>query len=152
MPRLDVLEARLAALIAQTEPAERRTLARELARRLRESQRRRIAAQLNPDGTPFEPRKPRSTLRRRKQVIRQRMFARLTTARYLKAESSADSAAVAFTNAASRIGTVHQFGLRDRVERRRNAPEVKYPERQLLGVTRDDSESIAALVLEHLSK
>ncbi len=152
MPQLDALEAHLAALIAQTAPAARRTLARELARRLRESQRRRVAAQLNPDGTPFEPRKARSSKRRRKPEIRRRMFARLMTARYLKAQSSADSASVVFTDAASRIAQVHQFGLRDRVARRRTAPEVRYPARQLLGATQEDQHVIAACVLEHLAK
>ncbi len=152
MPQLDALEAHLAALIAQTAPAARRTLARELARRLRESQRRRVAAQLNPDGTPFEPRKARASKRRRKPEIRRRMFARLMTARYLKAQSSADWASVAFTEAASRIAQVHQFGLRDRVARRRTAPEVKYPERQLLGATQADTDLIAALLLDHLEK
>lgn len=152
MPGIEALEAKLAALVAQTEPGARRTLARELAKRLRESQRRRIAAQLNPDGTPFEPRKQRSTNRRRKQAIRHRMFLRLITARYLKVESGADSASVAFTAAASRIARVHQFGLRDRVERRRNAPEVKYPERQLLGLTTDDTNMVADLVINHLAK
>ncbi|MEN3113074.1 phage virion morphogenesis protein [Uliginosibacterium paludis] len=163
MPRLDVLEARLAALIAQTEPAERRTLARELARRLRERQRQRIGAQVNPDGTPFEPRKSRldglrnGRLRaliqwKNKGAIRRRMFARLATARYLKAESSADSARVVFTEAASRIATIHQFGLRDRVERRRDSPEVRYPARRLLGLSEEDEQGLHELILMHLSK
>lgn len=44
-------------LLAKLSPGQRTQLAREIARSLRQSQSQRIAAQKNPDGSPFAPRK-----------------------------------------------------------------------------------------------
>nr|WP_239168394.1 phage virion morphogenesis protein [Chromobacterium violaceum] len=52
------LDAELGALLQKMEPAARRGLARDIARQLRQSQQKRIAAQQNPDGSAFTPRKP----------------------------------------------------------------------------------------------
>ncbi len=51
------LESFAADLIAGLEPSARKELAQEIARQLRVSQQKRIAAQLNPDGSGFAPRK-----------------------------------------------------------------------------------------------
>lgn len=148
MSGLEALEAHLSGLLSAIEPKSRSALARDIAKRLRASQAARIAAQQNPDGTPFAPRKPR--LRKGKGVLRKTMFSKLRTAKYFKAQSSADSASLTFTNANQRLASVHQFGLRDRVERR--GPSAKYPARQLLGLTKDEVVLIGAMVLDHLSK
>lgn len=149
-PDLRHLDARLDGLLAAVAPSGRSQLARLIARALRQSTGRRIAAQLNPDGTPFEPRKPR--LRRKKGELRRTLFAKLRTARYLKAESNADAAIVTFAPSAQRIARVHQEGLRDRVVRQIAASAVKYPERHLLGLTTADRETTAGLTLDHLAK
>lgn len=60
------------------------------------------------------------------------MFAKLRTTKYLKTAASADSASVQFEGKVQRIARVHHYGLRDRVSR--NGPEVRYAERQLLGI------------------
>jgi phage virion morphogenesis protein len=141
----DAIEARLSALIATLEPSERRALTKDIARRLRESQAKRIAAQQNPDGSAYEPRKPR--LRKKKGALRKTMFAKLRTAKYLKVEATPDSAAVAFAGNAQRIARVHQFGLRDKVGRF----SVKYPVRELLGFTDAEVELVQSSVMDHLS-
>ena len=142
------IEARFGALVGALEPAARKALALEIAKGLRQSESRRIAAQQNPDGSAFEPRKPQ--LRHRKKKLRAGMFAKLRTTTYLKAEGSSDAAVVRFASEVERIARVHQFGLRDRVNRRRDL-EVAYPRRELLGFTKSDIEFIDRLVAAHLA-
>lgn len=150
------IESFAADLIAGLEPSARKALAQDIARQLRASQQRRIAAQLNPDGSGFAPRKPQlrpggSTLgvRHRKGAIKRQMFAKLRTAKYLKARGTADAAIVGFTAAVSRIARVHQLGLRDRVSK--TGAEADYPARQLLGITADDEALILELTTAHLA-
>lgn len=139
--------AGLAALIGQLSPQARRTLARDMAKQLRERQQKRIAEQRNPDGSAYAPRAPR--LRRKQGRIKRQMFAKLRQAKYLKARGTAEGAAVEFVGRVSRIANVHQFGLRDRVEK--GGPEVAYPARELLGFTDDDLALIEEMVLDTLA-
>ena len=148
MPEIESLEAFAAALIAGLAPASRRELALRIAKELRPRNQKRIAAQTNPDGTPFEPRKPQ--LRHKTGKIKRQMFSRLRTVKYLKATATADEAIVGFTREVSRIALVHHLGLRDRVNKKTGL-EAKYPERQLLGIPADDEALIAEIVTAHLA-
>lgn len=152
MNELAPLDAWCAGLLQSLQPAERRALAREMARRLRESQAKRIAAQLNPDGSAFEPRKTQA--RGKRGAIRKKMFAKMRTAKWMKMESAPDSAVVTFASSVQAMAKVHQFGLRDRVNKRRGGggPEVAYPQRQLLGFTQHDVDMVGSLMLDHLAK
>lgn len=149
MSAIDPVEARFGALVSSLAPAARAALAKEIASRLHESQAKRIAAQKNPDGSAFEPRKPQ--LRHRKKNLRAGMFAKLRTAKHLKSSSSADAAIVSFTRDVERIARVHQFGLRDRVSKKTGV-EVTYPARHLLGVSADDKSALEDLVTGHLAR
>lgn len=142
------IEARLSALIESLSPASRTALARTLAAQLRRTQSARIAAQRNPDGSAFEPRKPQ--LRHRKKNLRAGMFKKLRTNTYLKAKGNADGAIVSFSRDVERIARVHQFGLRDRVSRRRNL-EADYPARELLGLTPIEETLLHTLITAHLA-
>lgn len=148
MSSLDPLEAFAANLVASLDSASRKALATDIARQLRASQQTRIAAQQNPDGSGFAPRKPQ--LRQRKGKLRTQMFAKLRTARFLKAKGTADEAIVSFTAEVSRIARVHQFGLRDRVSKK-NSIEADYPARLLLGFSADDETLIRDIVTAHLA-
>lgn len=141
------LEAFAANLIAGLEPTARRELARSIATTLRTRNQKRIAAQVNPDGSAFEPRKPQ--LRHKTGRIKRQMFSRLRLAKYLKASSTPNEAIVSFSETVARIAKVHHFGLRDKVNRR--GLEVDYPARQLLGIPPDDEALIAELVTAHLA-
>lgn len=150
MPReikMQRFENELAGLIARLDSKARRQLAREIARQLRQSQQKRIAAQLNPDGSAFAPRKPQ--VRNKKGTIRRTMFSKLRTARWLKAEATPNAAVVGFARQVGRIAAVHQYGLRDLVQR--GGPEVRYPVRQLLGFTRNDIDTVCDLMVAHLT-
>lgn len=142
------LAPHLQGLLAALGPAERLKLARDIAADLRGRQQRRIAAQLNPDGTPFEPRKPR--LRAKAGRIRRSLFAKLRTTRYLRTEATAEGAVIQIAGRAARIARVHQYGLTDRVGK--GGPEYRYPERRILGIADADRDAIADLIIEHLSR
>lgn len=150
MSDLAPLDAYCAALLTSLQPSARRQLARQIATAMRASQAKRIAAQQNPDGSAFAPRKPQK-FRSKKGSIRRSMFAKLRTARFLKKEASPNAAVISFSGQVQRIAQVHQFGLRDKVNRRRNL-EADYPARELLGITRTDVALVEELVLAHLAR
>lgn len=141
------LDAWAVGLLNSLNPAGRRVLARQIAGELRREQQARISAQTNPDGTPYAPRKPQ--MRGKAGRVRRKMFSKLRTTRHLKIDATADSAVVTFSSQVQRIARVHHFGLRDRVER--NGPMVKYPARELLGITEEDHEKIANVIVAYLS-
>ena len=150
MNDLEPLDAYCAGLIANLTPAARRQLAREMASRLRASQAKRIAAQQNPDGSTYAPRKPHK-FRSKKGLIRRTMFAKMRTARFLKSEATPEGAAVTFASQVQRIAQVHQYGLRDKVNRRRG-PEVQYSARELLGLTANDLSLIEDMIIARLAR
>ena len=102
--------------------------------------------QRNPDGSSYEPR--RLTARSKKGRIKRQMFAKLRTTKYLKTAASADSASVQFEGKVQRIARVHHYGLRDRASRK--GPEVRYAERNLLGVNSNIKTSIKDVLMQWL--
>ncbi|MDR3398740.1 MAG: phage virion morphogenesis protein [Pandoraea sp.] len=146
---LHELDAWAVGLLNSISPAGRRVLAGNIARELRRRSQDRIAAQVNPDGSAYEPRKPQ-LLRRKQGSIRRKMFMKLRTARYLKAEGSADGAVVKFIGQVQRMAIVHHYGLRDRVQK--DGPVVKYSARELLGISDSDQSTLADLVIAHVAR
>lgn len=146
---LHELDAWAVGLLNSISPAGRRVLAGNIARELRRRSQDRIAAQVNPDGSAYEPRKPQ-LLRRKQGSIRRKMFMKLRTARYLKAEGSADGAVVKFVGQVQRMAIVHHYGLRDRVQK--DGPVVKYSARELLGISESDQLTLADLVIAHVAR
>lgn len=147
MNPLEPVETRLAALIANLSPAARKQMASGIARKLRASQQRNIKSQKAPDGTPFKPRKAQP-LRGKKGRIKREMFAKLRTAKYMKAKDTGDAAVVEFTGRVQRLARVHHFGLRDRPSR--NSKEVNYDKRPLLGYDSTMYEIITHEIIKNL--
>lgn len=143
---LEFSEAWIGGLLHKLEPAQRRTLAKQLATDLRRSQRQRIAAQKNPDGSPFAPRRASD---KKGRIRRNAMFKKLRTARYLKARSNADKVEVGFWGNAAKIARVHQYGLHDRVAK--GGPEIRYRRRKLLGSAAENIEQIEERISDFLS-
>lgn len=135
-------------LLAQTTPAARRKLLRGIAQDLRRSQFQRIAAQQNPDGSAYAPRKANSKRDRIKRK-QQRMFRRIAGAQYLKIKATDMEASVQFTGRIARIARVHQEGLESEVAP--GGPRVRYAQRQLLGFTQADRDMIRDRVIAHLA-
>ncbi|WFC12713.1 phage virion morphogenesis protein [Aeromonas salmonicida] len=135
-------------LLASMEPAARRQLASEMARTLRASQTQRIRANLQPDGNPMTPRKPLKKLTKKRGATRRKMFQHLVSPRWLKATSTEHQAIVEFVGSANRLATIHQYGLKDRIKGR----EIRYPARELLGITTEEMEQLDELLLNFLVK
>ena len=146
---LKALEEWAGALLAKLSPGERRKLGNTIGRELRRNQQKRIAAQRNPDGTPFAPRKPRQ-LRDKAGRIKRQMFAKLRQAKHLRLQSTSDAIAIGFMGRVARIARIHQYGLRDRPER--GMADVQYERREVLGFTDADLELIRDRLLEHLTR
>lgn len=144
MAELHEVEEWLGALLSQLEPAMRTKMLREVARDVRRIQQNNITLQRSPDGTAWEPR--RVTARTKPGRIRRKMFAKLKTAKYLKAQANADMAEIAFVPGVQRLVRVHHYGLRDKVNRRGTV--IKYAERPLLGMN-DDVEVKVHEILFH---
>ena len=142
------------ALLVRLQPVERRKLAQTIARDLRRSQQRRIARQLAPDGTPYPPRKPQTgSLRSKRGAIRRKqgaMFVKLRTARWLKANATAEGAEVGFVGRVARLARVHQYGLSDRAKP--GGKEVRYARRPLLGFDDMERARMHDMLLEHLAR
>ncbi len=134
-------------LLTKLSPASRTQLAREIARSLRQSQSQRIAAQKNPDGSPFVSRKPQ--LRSKKGNIRRQMFRKLRTARYMKGKGDGQGATISFLSSVRHMVAVHQYGLRDRVNS--YGLEVDYAQRQLLGFSQQDYLQIQSIIMQYLA-
>nr|WP_027599952.1 phage virion morphogenesis protein [Pseudomonas sp. MOIL14HWK12:I2] len=135
MADLKALETWLSTLLQKLNCRGQAQLARKPALQLRRSQHQRIRTQVNPDGSPFEARKPRD-LRDKKRRIKRRMFEKLKMGRYLKAKGSPQQAVIGFAGRVSRIARVHQYGLPDQAER--NLPVIRYAKREILGLSRRD--------------
>jgi phage virion morphogenesis protein len=148
--QLQALEEWTGLLLHRLEPAARTSLARTIAQQLRRSQQQRIKEQFNPDSSRYVPRKQRD-LRGKKDRIKRKvkMFQKLRTATYLKAKGDSNIISVGFTGRIARIARIHQLGLKDRAVR--EAPEVKYEQRKILGFTDADLTMIRNGLLEHLT-
>lgn len=145
--RLEALEDWAAGVLWKLEPASRNRLARSLGQTSRLGQQKRIVAQRNPDGRKYAPRNLRSKQGRLKRKIK--MFQKLRSTRFLKVRGDSNALSVGFTGRIARIAKVHQFGLKDRGERR--ALDIRYKKRELLGLNEADLELIRGGLLSHLT-
>ena len=151
MATVEEVQAKLTALINNLSPQARRQLARNIGQALRKNQQARIARQENPDGTAFEPRKPRKEFGKKKgRIKRKAMFAKLRTARYFKIQSNANEVSVGFNGSSAMIAKVHQYGLISSPSKTKDF-KVRYAQRELLGFSQSDLDVIEDLVLAQLS-
>ncbi|MDI7699954.1 phage virion morphogenesis protein [Acinetobacter baumannii] len=148
MAELQALSDHLGHLLMQLSDAEMRKLEMSIARKLRTSQKKRITQQLNADGTRYVPRKDR--LRNKKIKIKNKMFNAIKNAKYMRIERTPVGITIGFTGRVAFIARVHQYGLKDKVDK--DGPTVKYDSRELLGFTPEELKMIEDDILSHLSK
>ncbi|MFQ2439980.1 phage virion morphogenesis protein [Aeromonas caviae] len=135
-------------LLASMEPAARRQLAGEMARTLRASQAQRIRANRQPDGSPMAPRKPQPKLKKSRGRLRRKMFFKISNPTWLKARANEHQAVVEFVGTANRLANIHHNGLKERMK----GKEVKYPVRELLGITKQEAGQLEEVLLMHLGR
>ncbi|MDW5418896.1 phage virion morphogenesis protein [Iodobacter sp. CM08] len=143
------LEGWAAGLLGNLDAKALRRMNKKLAMELRKRQQAHIAAQQNPDGTPYAPRLPQQ--RKKKGRIKRQMFAKLRTARHLKTQSSDTGAVVRFSPSTARIAQIHQFGLSGRVNKT-GTIKHKYAARVLLGFNNKDNAYILDLITQQIGK
>ncbi len=149
MTTVDKLQSKFDALVANLAPTGRKALTKEIAKRLAQSQRQRIKAQKNSDGSEFEPRRkqPKQTTKRR--VKAKKMFAKLGTARLMKTQITNDGVEIGYRGGDAVVADVHQFGRKISPFKGKNF-EVTYAKRELLGFTDEDIEMIEDCVINVL--
>lgn len=136
-------------------PADRRRAALKLGQALRRSNLKRIAANIDPDGTPFAPRKARYDRKGRLRTkAGGKMFQGLRYARHWRIDADEDGMELSPASpVAARMAAVSQFGETVTVGRLRNGQRIRarYPERRLLGFSKEDEGlalEIAAAMIE----
>ncbi|HHQ4488843.1 TPA: phage virion morphogenesis protein [Aeromonas hydrophila] len=134
-------------LLVSMEPAARRQLAADMARKLRDSQASRIRTNIQPDGSPMTQRKPQPKLKKGRGRLRRKMFFKISSKTWLKASATSSQAVVEFVGTARRLATIHHYGLKDRIKGR----EISYPTRELLGITEQERDQLENTLLAHLS-
>jgi phage virion morphogenesis protein len=142
---IDRLNATLDRMIEALSPASRRKLLTRITRRVAAENRKRIGANVAPDGTPFAPRK------QKRKGIRAKMFQKLKTAKWLKAKTTPDGGSVFFAGGVANIAREHHYGLRARLLRTTNK-RVQMPARPLLGFSENDKSLIEDAILDAFSK
>lgn len=129
-------------IIAGMEPAQRRKATMKLGRLLRQSNLKRIGANIDPDGAAFAPRKPRRDLKGRlRKGARGKMFKGLRKMSKWRIDAAPDGVEISpVTNTADRVGSVSQFGETVTVGRARDGRKIraKYAQRRLLGFSKED--------------
>ncbi|TVT83422.1 phage virion morphogenesis protein [Acinetobacter colistiniresistens] len=148
MAELEALTEHLGSMLNQLSDQERRKLEMQIGRKLRASQKSRITKQQNPDGSAYVPRKFR--LQNKKNKIKNKMFNLIKNAKYMRFERTAQGIAIGFAGRVAFIARVHQYGLRDKVEK--DGPTVQYASRELLGFTAEEMDMIETEVIKYLSQ
>lgn len=152
MATVQEIQGKLTALVNNLSPQTRRQLARNIGQALRKSQSARIARQQNPDGSAFEPRKPRKNFRQKQgRIKRKAMFAKLRTAKHLKVRSNGNDVSVGFNGSSAAIAAVHQYGLKSSPSKNKDF-KVQYAQRELLGFSDEDIEMIKGFVIKAIAE
>ena len=138
-------------LLQNISKPRRRLLYQQIGRELARSQRRRIKAQQNPDGSAYEPRKAQKVRSKKpKNRVKDRMFKKIANPSHLKLRYTEQGLTLGYSGGDSAIANVHQYGLKSRVSDKL-AFKVKYAQRELLGFADEDIEMIEDLVIKALT-
>ena len=160
---LEALEPWLGGIMARLAPGQQMMLARRVGRLLRMANAARVMANVEPDGTPMQPRKTKTGHARKgqkgirgKTPIRQRggkgaMFRRIELARNMVVIPGPGEVVLTFKPRVAETAAVHHFGEVAPVDPRiPNSIRTRYPARRLLGFGAGDSEAILAAAMAFL--
>ncbi|MDR3353223.1 MAG: phage virion morphogenesis protein [Zoogloeaceae bacterium] len=145
----DRLEAVIDHMIRALAPAGRKKLLNQIIRRIGAENRKRIGKNVSPEGTAFAPRKTQRGKKR--NGVKDRMFQKMKSAKWLKTKSRPDEARLFFTGGAANLARVHHYGLRDKLTRRYQK-RIQYTARPLLGIPGADREMIEDMILARFAE
>ena len=143
-----VFEQYIEGMLAALSAGQRRLFFSRLARELARVNATRMRANVNPDGQAFEPRKPQTRLRAKRGRVRA-MFQKLPKS--LKSSATESGLEIAFSGRAAQIAEVHHYGKEDAPNRLRPSWRVRYPARELLGISESDQTLIVERIIEQVS-
>lgn len=136
-------------LLNNVSKPRRRLLYQQIGRELVRSQRRRIKAQQNPDGSAYEPRKtPKKGVKGK--IKSGKMFEKITQARFMRLRQENEGVSLGYEGGNAVVARIHQEGLVGRVRKDWHL-KVKYASRELLGFTDDDLQMIEDYVIRAIS-
>nr|DAR75102.1 MAG TPA: virion morphogenesis protein [Caudoviricetes sp.] len=139
-------------LLKNISKPRRRLLYQQIGRELARNQRRRIKAQQNPDGSPFEPRKKRKQFSKKKGRIKnQLMFKKIVSPSHLKLRYEQEGISLGFYGGDAAIANIHQYGLYSSPSKYKDF-KVKYAQRELLGFSEEDIEMIERFVIKAIAE
>lgn len=136
------------ALLTNISKPRRQLLYQQIGRELARSQRRRIKAQQNPDGSKYEARKKPKKVR--SKIKQGAMFEKIRTQRFMKLKYENEGVSLGYEGANAVIARIHQEGLVGRVKKEWDV-KVQYARRELLGFTEEDRQMIEDLIIQALS-
>lgn len=136
-------------LLNNVSKPRRRLLYQQIGRELARSQRRRIKAQQNPDGSAYEPRKtPKKGVKGK--IKSGKMFEKITQARFMRLRQENEGVSLGYEGGNAVVARIHQEGLVGRVRKDWHL-KVKYASRELLGFTDNDVQMIEDYVVNALT-
>ena len=139
-------------LLKNISKPRRRLLYQQIGRELARNQRRRIKAQQNPDGSPFEPRKKRKQFSKKKGRIKnQLMFKKIVSPSHLKIRYEQEGMSLGLYGGDAAIANVHQYGVYSSPSKYKDF-KVKYAQRELLGFSEEDIEMIERFVIKAIAE
>lgn len=143
-----VFEQYIEGMLRALSAGQRRVFFSRLSRELACINATRMRANIAPDGTPFEPRKPQTRLRAKRGRVRA-MFQKLPKS--LKPSATDSGLEIAFGGRSAQIADVHHYGKDDAPNRLRPSWRVRYPARELLGISESDQTLIVDRIVEQVS-
>lgn len=156
MSDLDALEPWLSDLMARVSPGRRLSLSRRVGQIIRRANAVRVLANIEPDGSAMEPRRPKQEMKGKRAgakgpKAKGPMFRRIELARNMVVRPSADHVQLGFKDKVAKTAATHHFGLEDLVDhRKRNSIRTRYPARRLLGFGPGDSDMLMAEIMAWL--
>lgn len=143
-----VFEQYIEGMLRALSAGQRRVFFSRLSRELARINATRMRANIAPDGTPFEPRKPQTRLRAKRGRVRA-MFQKLPKS--LKPSATDSGLEIAFGGRSAQIADAHHYGKDDAPNRLRPSWRVRYPARELLGISESDQTLIVDRIVEQVS-
>lgn len=136
-------------VIQSLSPQQRLKLFKDISTDLRRANQKRISQQVDPDGQKWQARKKRNGSGKIRSKTKMMMGLRQT--RRLKRMATSDGAAIGYEGRNAQIAAVHQLGGLDAVSQD-GGNRIRYPVRQLLGLSVDDLNQVRDRVFQHIDK
>jgi len=136
------LNTHVNAVMSSLSRGQQAVLARKISRALINQTKEDHKSQRNPDGSKWQARKQQTG----KPRNRRKMYVRMRLAKHLKIRNQRGQAIIGWRGPVARVARISQHGLKDR-----NNHDAKYPERRLIGINADTTNTINQVINDFIS-